>query len=104
LVWWVPEAVWWVPEAVFEKSQMSSFMKIRPVGTEFFFYTDGRTGRHDKTNRRYFQNALSSAVFYQHSVFPFFVPATFALYSINRPFFKPTWSVFTARYEMDHYI
>jgi len=62
-------------------------MKIRPVRAELF-YADRRTDRHDEGNRRYFQNTFSSAVFYQHNVFPSFVPATFALCSIKLTFFN----------------
>jgi len=34
-----------------KNSQISNFMKIRPVGEEFF-HTDGRTDRHDDANSR----------------------------------------------------
>jgi len=30
-------------------------MKIRPLGTEFFFYADGRTEGHDGANSRFSQ-------------------------------------------------
>jgi len=35
-------------------TQISNFMKIRPVGAELF-YADGRTDRHDEANSRFSQ-------------------------------------------------
>jgi hypothetical protein len=37
-----------------KNTQISNFMKIRPVGTELF-HADGRTYRHDEANSRFSQ-------------------------------------------------
>jgi len=40
-------------QKIFENSQISNFMKIRPVGVEFF--ADGRTDRNAEGNSRFLQ-------------------------------------------------
>ena len=37
---------------IFQNNQTSNFIKIRPVGAEFF-HADGRTGRHDMLTGAY---------------------------------------------------
>ena len=40
-------------QEIFQNTQTSNFIKIRPVGAEFF-HEDGRTGRQDEANSRFF--------------------------------------------------
>ena len=39
---------------IFKETQISNFMKIRPVGAEVF-HADRRTSRHDEANNRFSQ-------------------------------------------------
>jgi hypothetical protein len=48
--------IWIFLDRVSKNTQISTFMKIRPVGAELFHAdrrTDGRTDRHDEANSRF---------------------------------------------------
>ena len=45
---------------VFENTQISNFMKICPVGAEFF-HADGQTDRHNMTYKRYSKGLRSAS-------------------------------------------
>jgi hypothetical protein len=94
------------PQRRFSKNpRIQNFTKIRPVRAALFYADIQREARADVTK-------LIDAVFKMHfQVLSCINTLRFRfLYQLLLPcaaltdLFKPTWGVFTARYEMDHYM
>jgi len=67
------------PQIFKKNTQVSNFMKIRPVGVELLngnWRTDGRTDRHDKANSRFsliLRRRLKNSTFFKRTVFTYCV-------------------------------